>query len=236
MKRIGSGLALGFLVALLVGCGSGGSSDDGVDVCSAGTFAPSYVSKVEVLRWRTLPVSISFANDPTLQGRSLRTVALAGMEAWRTATGGVLAYNVIEESAATVLAGESVANITVTFNVLPARPTSGGELGHTTLKFTGHRLKQAEIRIDVWQNITAEEIDKELLASTTHEFGHALGINGHSDEKRDVMSFEEDASQQAGLTERDINTMKTAYCTEFGVSRAACVPDTSRAVGTVTLR
>jgi predicted Zn-dependent protease len=67
-----------------------------------------------------------------------------------------------------------------------------------------------------------------LTETAAHEWGHALGISGHSDNPRDLMfavstrylSFEpfvEDARSRTP-TERDVNTVKLGYADLFATS------------------
>ncbi len=65
----------------------------------------------------------------------------------------------------------------------------------------------------------------ELQSTAAHEFGHALGIEGHSDNEDDLMYpsqirvFLDDAllpSPPRSVTKRDLNTLKSGYPALFG--------------------
>jgi len=47
--------------------------------------------------------------------------------------------------------------------------------------------------------------------TTLHEIGHALGVNGHSQNKDDIMYAQTESSRTAYLTARDIATLKIMY-------------------------
>jgi len=49
-----------------------------------------------------------------------------------------------------------------------------------------------------------------LLATIRHEFGHALGIWGHSPKSRDALYFSQ-VQDPPGISTRDINTLKKIY-------------------------
>ena len=60
----------------------------------------------------------------------------------------------------------------------------------------------------------------DLEAAAAHEFGHALGIEGHSKDPADLMYFQHTVGQPWTITARDLNTMKMAYLPLFAPSRA----------------
>ena len=49
-----------------------------------------------------------------------------------------------------------------------------------------------------------------ILGAARHEFGHALGIWGHSQEETDIMYYSQ-TSNLASISSRDINTLKKIY-------------------------
>jgi predicted Zn-dependent protease len=51
---------------------------------------------------------------------------------------------------------------------------------------------------------------KYLPAAARHEFGHALGIWGHSLEETDVMYYSQ-VGEPPSISARDINTLKRIY-------------------------
>jgi predicted Zn-dependent protease len=55
----------------------------------------------------------------------------------------------------------------------------------------------------------------EIYGTLLHEMGHALGLAGHSPDPRDIMAPNMNPSQ-AGLTERDRNTLKALYARPIG--------------------
>lgn len=210
------------ITGLLTAGGCGGGGLDGVingasvHVCSDGAFSPSYAADVDLDRWLSLPVKVYFANTVTFGDTDLETVIRAGFDEWGEATGGVVNYRVVNS------AGE--ANIVVTIEVLPGRPAGGDELGGTDTLVGGDRISSATIRLDVWNGMTREDVFDGLKSTAAHEMGHALGIASHSDDPNDVMYPSHGSDEGILVSTRDANTLKSAYCDEFGraVGRSRC--------------
>ena len=60
----------------------------------------------------------------------------------------------------------------------------------------------------IW--LSPMQVGKYLPAAARHEFGHALGIWGHSPEKTDVMYYSQ-VAEPPPISSRDINTLKRIY-------------------------
>lgn len=206
---------------LLWGCGGGGSGDsvseEGVRVCSAGTFEPSYANLTELHRFRAMPLRVYFNNAVTYaDDTNLNDIAQQGFDEWTEATGGVVNYQVVTNP--------NDANVRVTTQVLPSAPTDGEELGDTTFTFVGNRQISAEVTLFAWNGMTRDEVTAGFRSTAAHEWGHTLGIVSHSNVRGDLMYPSKDTRTDIHVGTRDLNTIKTAYCTDFGRSRAVCVP------------
>ena len=81
----------------------------------------------------------------------------------------------------------------------------------TVVPGSGNILQSASIQIYVWPDITVPELTQGLLATATHEFGHALGIGGHSPVATDVMFAQHDPNADVLVSARDLTTIKTIY-------------------------
>ena len=63
--------------------------------------------------------------------------------------------------------------------------------------------------------IEFESVEKAVAASALHEFGHALGINGHSPSRTDLMFFDgsgEACGPACGPSKADKNTLSYLAC------------------------
>lgn len=78
-----------------------------------------------------------------------------------------------------------------------------------------HQMQKADITILMVQTTNPKlAISDEIITKTClHEIGHALGLQGHSPNPRDIMYFSESDKglKQIGLTERDRKTIQMLY-------------------------
>ncbi len=135
-----------------------------------------------------------------------RTEAVqAGFDQWVHASRGFVQYQVVTKPIQ--------AEIVVTFLPDGSVPNQGGSCGHTTMTFLTLTLKSANVLL-----ATTGVTPTDLQAIAAHEFGHALGIDGHSDDPDDLMyavlthSPDGELSLPAhSVTVRDLNTLKVCY-------------------------
>ncbi len=191
---------------LLVGCGGGATSGE-QRVCSADTFVPNYVPLLErLLYWERFPVTVYFERDANYSDY-YRTLALQGFDQWVEATGYVVRYRQVDSP--------DGAQIRVVF-----KPDTRNGLTTYTYYPSSGKLISAKVEIGVRGN---NPIDIRSVAA--HEFGHALGIGGHSQNPDDMMYPNFVSNVPLQITPSDLNTVKTAYCNYFiGRTRVAPPP------------
>jgi tetratricopeptide (TPR) repeat protein len=168
-----------------------------------------------------LPLRIFISNGCDESGRPVEgfreyynEILVDAIEAWMKASGGRLAYNIVEH------VGD--ANIVCTWTDNPA-----------FLRGEGNAVEQGVAKIDAKERIGAREAriekvhmivmikdvqkpqnnisDDLLKMACMHEFGHSLGLVGHSTNNRDVMFFSESPTVWAALTKRDKATIARLY-------------------------
>jgi len=96
------------------------------------------------------------------------------------------------------------ANVTVSFN--PSTPN-----GQTIMRFSGSTMTDADMSLGV-----QDQADADLECLSAHEFGHALGLDGHSPNRVDLMYPIHYIGTSQPITADDLNTMKTCYASLFG--------------------
>jgi predicted Zn-dependent protease len=123
------------------------------------------------------------------------------------ATGYVVRYRQVDSS--------DGAQIRVVF-----KPDTRNGLTTYTYYPSSGQLISAKVEIGVRGN---NPIDIRSVAA--HEFGHALGIGGHSQNPDDMMYPNFVSNVPLQITPSDLNTVKTAYCNYFiGRTRVAPPP------------
>lgn len=222
ISRLRLALLGALLLPVLASCGGGGGGGPktpGIDPTTPvknpnnsscpQTFTPNYAPSVALLHWQTFPLRVFFQQDDQLSA-ARQSTAIAGFNEWVSATGGKADYTVVSQA--------SQAQITVSFYRFMGG--SGDTLGTTTVSYTNDNIiRSAKVEL----GITGDTKDDILTAA--HEYGHALGISGHSPNKPDLMYFTGNLS--GDVTTSDLNTARTAYCDNFNRNTAR----TSSAVG-----
>ena len=158
--------------------------------------------------WRHFPVRVYFdaggAYTPERQ-----QAALTGFDEWTEATNGAISYRLTDSA--------RDADLTVSFlnsrNVGDRRRTIGQTM--TLMRRGTSYLFRAKMELAT-QGMASDF----LTEIAAHEFGHALGINGHSDDEGDLMYpsatryVTADGAvslRQKRPTQRDLNTLRRAY-------------------------
>ncbi|MCS7066966.1 MAG: matrixin family metalloprotease, partial [Fimbriimonadales bacterium] len=123
--------------------------------------------------------------------------AIEGFQQWVRQTEGKVQFVLTDN--------EQDAQIRVRFD-----PSS--EAGRTDCTYYPERreITQVEIVIGVRGDVPAN-----IQSVSVHEFGHALGIVGHSDNPKDAMYPRYTLGVVVQVSQRDLNAIKTAYCELF---------------------
>ncbi len=210
LVAIASTLSIGYVS----GCGTSGAT--AVLGCTTTEFTPNYADFVGVSRlrhWGVFPVKVFFRNEVDIDRGNGQTTHISdrvkeGIQAWMNSVVGV---------SWTEVNTESQADIKVQIQVLAAEPGPGDELGVTTVSFDPgtNELSTADMVINTWNGMNLTNVDVDIPQTSAHEFGHALGIGGHSNDEDDLMYPSAASGTVTNITTADRNTLKTAYCGTF---------------------
>ena len=140
-----------------------------------------------------------------IQDSNSKSIAEKAFMTWEDKTGGLLRFNYVPTY--------DLADITVTFtDKLPLINSEGGVInGSTSIKYLDNNINKVSITIQDRDTRTKEEFSPDkILATALHLSGHALGLNTHSENPKDIMYFElTDANKT--VSQSDINTLKMIY-------------------------
>jgi hypothetical protein len=180
------------------------------------SFHPNYARGAEMtalLRWPKLPVRVWFDTASVAYTDERKGRVCDGFDLWTKGTGGVIRYTVVDKM--------EQAQMIIRF--LPGASIEGDphSIGRTGTRFRDGNLKSGFMEI-----ATQGAEPQELTETAAHEWGHALGLNGHSENPNDLM-YPNAVRYIAGPgvilpirprrvpSARDINTIKTAYADLF---------------------
>lgn len=203
----------------IAGCG-GGSSSAIPSPTASGTptpspnFTPNYVSSIENrLRWASFPINVYFVPNAEFTD-ARRNVAIAGFNQWVSATGNRVPYRVVTDA--------NQSDISVTFSAFNGGP--GDELGVSNITFE----QSTNLIIEVAMNIGITGDTREDTQTAAHEYGHSLGIGGHSPSEADLMFPSGNSAGCSCITTADLNTLFAIYNGQFNT-------DTARSARTRTI-
>ncbi len=234
---------LGGLV--LLGCGNGsgsgtsasaapssGSISTGVSRCTTTTYAPNYATEIDpatgklnqLYHWNQLPVGVYFVPNSYLTP-TMKQQTLNGFNWWGQAISSTMLFQEVT----------SPSDAGVSVNYVASGATGFGAT--TQYQFdSNHVLIAATITF----NMTYLATISDITSVAAHEFGHSLGIGGHSNNLNDIMCSSAVVYYLTELTTRDVNTLITAYCgipilsTSGGVVTGALVKRAVASTETVT--
>ena len=199
-----------YTVILSARDGSNQSASDTLSVTvtgsGSGAFTPNYIDQLNPpLMWKhtsgsPFHVTVYFPRDGSYTV-SRHSAAVQGFNMWVQALNNRIQFQEITSP--------SSPDITVTFDPSTAN-------GYTLFGRIGDIIQP-----DIKMTLGFQDVGLSFVqGSAAHEFGHALGINGHSTDPNDLMYVSAAPDKVFNITTRDLNTVKTIYRDLFG-GRAA---------------
>lgn len=178
------------------------------DAKKADVNAPNYLDK-DWQAWEAgsmIRLHVATPSQNKAYKKQYKQIAIDAMQKWIDATGGALKLQVVPNA--------NNANVIVEWS--PARTEGISSLEHRGLTgamaMNGH-ITSARVAISLGNESGFDVLrDQTVSKACLHEFGHALGIRGHSYNPQDIM-FEliELPTVEPRLTARDIETVRLLY-------------------------
>ena len=147
--------------------------------------------------WQKMPVNVYIQSNP------FTNIVQSAFNYYAATFAGIISFNYVDNP--------SNAQINVTF---PARIERNDEdqfvAGITNNFSSGHDIQSSNIKL-LTQKDGVKFSSAFVYNTALHEIGHSLGINGHSDNRIDVMYPQTQATSMMTLSSRDIATLKIMY-------------------------
>ncbi|MEH2298185.1 MAG: peptidase [Nostoc sp.] len=166
-------------------------------------FSQITTTQVGYLVWSQFPVRVYVEPPKAItekQAQAWVKGVLQGVQEWST----YLPLTVVEQP--------EIADITIVRKAPPLQISPGSNIprarsAQTTYElYTSNKLLSHRFTIFLSPSQTGEY----LIAAIRHEFGHALGIWGHSPLQTDALYFSQ-VRNPSPISARDINTLKRVY-------------------------
>lgn len=224
---LGAGAGILFLTACLAVSSCAGLAQvvqqPGPPACGPDYATPNYArdndpgtgAGNQLLRWRNFPLRVAFSRevvfDPGGLSISSSDMIKEAVARWGAETGGQVQF--------VYPADGSNPDVVVDVPTLGSEPGPGQFLGKTEITYEVNTgiIRSARITINTWSGMTVDQFVGGLKSTASHEFGHALFLNGHSADPADLMYFRGDQNSDSFPTTRDRNTIVTAYCGDFSL-------------------
>lgn len=190
--------------------GSGGMLPQG----SGDDYLVSAASGGKFFRWSRMPVRVCIASGAGVAGYrdSFRQILMDAFSMWAQGSESRLSFTLVNDPGNTDIYCDWTADASQV--VAPGRAVEGGitKLNGQPMP-NGTDVAIVSARMTVLTNRSGAPIgDEDMKKVCLHEVGHALGINGHSNNNTDVMFFSEAPTVWPALTKRD----KTTICRLYG--------------------
>lgn len=165
------------------------------------------VSDGRLTRFTELPITV-YVEGLEFQGKKYAADLRYALKEWETLSDGLVKFQLTNLPQG--------ANISVSWVRSLEAPDKEHPLGVSELHRTGQDEFSVQMRIGLQERKSHKALTHEQMKTVfLHEFGHALGLWGHSRNKLDVMYYAANALQP---TSRDVNTLKQVYSHELNYS------------------
>lgn len=167
----------------------------------------------KIVHWdiNKMPIRVYITDGSKVQGwtPAYKAYVSDAMSLWQNATGNKLRFILTTDP--------KKADINVHWH----RNFSHGVIGVNPFQSLGEMIVSSDVHVAMYYSKNGSPMPPETVRDTMiHEFGHAIGIQGHSPYPEDVMYWAETEEKAHSLTQRDKNTIASLYRMEADVKNA----------------
>ncbi|MBC7879814.1 MAG: matrixin family metalloprotease [Anaerolineae bacterium] len=170
---------------------------------SQGDYLDRVVGAQGVIRLTRLPVRVYLRAAPSAE---LEAAVWAGAKRWEEASDGTIRFERVDNPLE--------ADISVVFS----KQTGVKEAGVASMETLGRLMPSVNVNLNLDQMLHIRLVDQSHFLETvaTHEFGHALGLWGHSNNAEDIMFPEMSATDRPSA--QDVRTLRKLYALPADIS------------------
>ncbi len=147
--------------------------------------------------WQSMPISVYISENP------YKRVVESAFNAYNTSFNGIINFSFVDNP--------NNAQVKVTFPSQIENTNSDQFISGLTNNFNSGKYIQSSTIQLLTQKNGVNLSSTSVYNTALHEIGHALGINGHSQNRDDVMFAQTLSNRVSSFTARDIATIKIMY-------------------------
>jgi predicted Zn-dependent protease len=179
----------------------GGRADYLQSVCAQGMYQWTH---------NRLPIKVFIGPGSAVSGYrpQFDSMISNAFDTWCAASGNTLSWQQVDNAAH--------ADVVISWTNHPTQRVNGTEAGETNayakLDHASGRGVIYGAKMSILTELNGQPFSDQFMEKTIlHETGHALGLQGHSPVRTDIMYYSINNDQEAQLTERDRTTMARLY-------------------------
>lgn len=167
-------------------------------------YLSSVIPNGQIIRFneKAMPLKVFISDGRNLAGwnSGMKSVVTTAMASWQRASGNKLRFVTVGR--------EGDANIVVKWQ----REFRDNIVGVSPLQTMGNTIMRSDVTLALFYPGSPQMISMtDMQGIAIHEFGHAIGLRGHSPYPQDIMYFSMNQKQRNTLSQRDINTINSLY-------------------------